>query len=307
MTAAPVTVESEKGASLGLDLGSVALCSLIWGTTWYVITFQFGQVPPAWSIAYRFALASLVLFGLCASGRQKLGLTRAQHVSAFMLGLFTFAIDYALVYAAEEKVVSAVVAVVFASLALVNLVVFRIVSGRKSSGLAWGGALLGVAGVGVLSAGELLKADMSPTAWLGIVFALGAVLAGAIGNLFASRAGDQGAAVLPATAWGMLYGAGQLAVWALATGHAPAFEFTSRYVLSLLYLSVFGSVIAFAVFYMLARRRGYTFASYIAALTPPTAMLISAIFEHAKWGLAALAGLALVIAGQVLLIKAQKT
>ena len=53
---------------LGLYLSSV----FIWGSTWLFITFQFGVVPPAVSVAYRFALSALLLFGWCLSRRQPL-------------------------------------------------------------------------------------------------------------------------------------------------------------------------------------------------------------------------------------------
>ena len=73
--------------------------------------------------------------------------------------------------------------------------------------------------------------------------------------------------------------------------------------LSLAHLSLFGSVIAFVLYFGLARRRGYATASYISALTPPVAMVISALFEQKTWGLVGLAGVALVLAGQVLLLR----
>ena len=202
---------------------------------------------------------------------------------------------------------SGVVAVVFASLALFNLVVFRLVLGRSASWLAWGGAGLGVAGVAVLSWGELAKADMDPQTLAGIGLALLGVLTGAVGNIFAFRQEALRAPVGAATAWAMGYGALVLAVWALATGQPIAFDTRLPYVASLAYLALFGSVIAFIVYYFLARRRSYTFASYIAALTPPTAMLASALFEGAHWGLPAIAGLILVLAGQILLIRAPRT
>ncbi|MEE2848328.1 MAG: hypothetical protein VX561_00480 [Pseudomonadota bacterium] len=47
-------------------------------------------------------------------------------------------------------------------------------------------------------------------------------------------------------------------------------------------------------------------ASYISALTPPIAMLVSVLFEGARFGWSALIGLALVLAGQVMLIRAPK-
>ena len=77
--------------------------------------------------------------------------------------------------------------------------------------------------------------------------------------------------VAPATAWAMAYGAGSLALFALLTGTPFRFDPRPAYAISLAYLSVFGSVIAFLVYFALARRRSYTFASYVSAITPPIA------------------------------------
>jgi drug/metabolite transporter (DMT)-like permease len=97
-----------------------------------------------------------------------------------------------------------------------------------------------------------------------------------------------------------------LAAFALATGKAWTFEFTAPYILSLLHLSIVGSVIAFALYYGLARRRGYATASYISALTPPLAMFVSAMLEDKSWGLFALGGVVLVLMGQVLLLRSKR-
>ena len=50
------------------------LVALIWGSTWYVITGQIAAVPPSWSIAYRFALATPAMFVLALVMRQSLGM-----------------------------------------------------------------------------------------------------------------------------------------------------------------------------------------------------------------------------------------
>ena len=99
-------VDTTAPRPLGLDLGSIAVCSLIWGTTWFAITLQLGAVDPTWSIIYRFTLAALLMFGWLAITRRRIALTRAQHLAAFGQGLFTFAIDYGMVYAAEQRVPS---------------------------------------------------------------------------------------------------------------------------------------------------------------------------------------------------------
>ena len=287
-------------------LACVLICALIWGTTWYAITLQLGTVDPVVSVTYRFGIAAAVIFAGSRLTGRSLKMTRAQHLALMGQGLFVFTIGYAFVYWAEERVASAVVAVIFAALAFLNLLLFRVVARQKAAPLAWAGAGLGILGVGVLFASELLRAGMDQRAMIGLTFALIAVLASAVGNIFAWKAQTAAAPVIPATAWAMAYGTAFLALFGLAVGVEWAFEFTPRYMLSLLHLSMLGSVVAFLLYFTLARARGYALASYISALTPPVAMLVSVLFEGATFGLAAFAGLALVLAGQMLLIKAPR-
>jgi drug/metabolite transporter (DMT)-like permease len=283
-----------------------AICALIWGTTWFAITLQLGPVDAVVSIVWRFGLAALVLFAFCAATRQPLRLNRTQHLAAVGQGAFVFAASYGFVYAAEENVASAIVAVIFAALAFVNLILFRLLAGQKAAPASWLGALLGVAGVAVLSLGQLSGAGAGADPGLGVVLALTAVVASALGNWFAWRAQQAGAPVIPTTAWAMAYGTGMLALYGFATGVEWRIEPTTAYVLSLLYLSILGSVVAFALYFTIARHRGYAVASYISALTPPIAMVVSVLFEDARFGWSAFAGLALVLAGQVLLIRAPR-
>jgi drug/metabolite transporter (DMT)-like permease len=303
---ATAVTPDESPRTQWLDIAAIAVCTLAWGTTWFAITKQLGVVDPVVSIVYRFALAAALLFAWAALRGETLKLNRAQHLSAFGIGLFTFGIDYPLVYWAEERVTSAVVAVVFAAMAFVNLAVFRIVFGMRAPLLSWAAAGLGVLGVGLLSWEEIASASMSTRALTGIGMTLTGVFAASIGNVFARRGELAGAGVIASTGWAMAYGAGLLAVYALALGKSWNFEFTAPYMLSLLHLALVGSVIAFVLYYGLARRRGYATASYVSALTPPLAMLVSALFEGKSWGLFALGGVALVLAGQVLLLRSKR-
>ena len=293
-------------AGAAADLAAIAICTLCWGTTWYAITLQVGVVDPIISIVYRFGLAAALLFAWCALRREQLMLSPPQHAAAFGIGLFTFAVDYAFVYWAEERITSAVVAVVFASMAFVNLIVFRIVFAQRPAALAWAAAALGIIGVALLSWEEIAAAQFGAAAMAGIALTLAGVIAAAVGNVFARRGEMAGAPVAALTGWAMFYGSALLALFALATDKVWAFEWTPGYVLSLLHLAVNGSVIAFLLYYGLARRRGYGSASYIAALTPPVAMIVSSLFEAKTWGMLALAGVALVLAGQWLLLRVRK-
>ncbi|WP_240623376.1 DMT family transporter [Brevundimonas lutea] len=289
-----------------LGIAGVGVCALIWGTTWYGITLQFGVVEPLVSIVWRFGLASVILGLACMVMRWPLTLTRDQHLAAFFQGLFAFSISYSFTYAAEHHVASAIVAVTFAALTFLNLILFRVAAGQRAAAASWAGAVLGVAGVAVLSGGEILGAGFDREAALGVGLALVATTASAFGNFFAWRGQNAGSAVIPSTAWAMAYGTGLLALWGLATGVEWSIEPTARYLGSLAYLAVFGSVIAFGLYFTIARVIGYTMASYISALTPPIAMLVSVAFEGARFGWTALIGLAIVLAGQALLIRAPK-
>ncbi len=301
------TAAAERAAQpQWLDLIAIIVCTLAWGTTWFAITLQLGVVDPVISITYRFALAAVLLFAWCALRREKIALNRAQHMAAFGVGIFTFLLNYVLVYWAEERVASAVVAVLFAALAFFNLIAFRLVFGQRAPALAWAAAWLGILGVALLSWEELASARMGEAALIGLGLTFAAVLSSAAGNIYARRGEIAGAGVATFTAWSMSYGVAILVLFALATGRAWTFDPSWSYVLSLLHLSIIGSVLAFLLYFGLARRRGYATAAYISALTPPVAMTVSTIFEGKSWGLLALAGIVLVLLGQVLLLRAKK-
>lgn len=289
------------------SLTSVAICSLIWGTTWFAITLQLGVVDPTASVTYRFALAALCLFLFCWIRKDPIALTRRQHLAVFGQGVLTFSIQYSMVYEAEQHIASAVVAVIFAGLAFANLVLFRVLLGQKADWRAWVGAGLGVVGVAAMFVAELRRAGGGEEAMFGLIIALIAMVIAASGNLAAWKAQKEGAPVLSSVAWAMAYGSALVFLYGLVTGVEFTLELTPAYIGSLLYLSIFGSVVAFALYFMLARAKGYALASYISAITPPIALGMSVIFEDARFGWEAVLGIALVLGGQILLIRAPKT
>lgn len=289
-----------------LAIAGVVVCAVIWGTTWYAITWQLGTVDPVASLTWRFGLAALIILIGCALTKRSLKLTRAQHLAALGQGAFVFAVSYTFTYAAEGHVTSAIVAVVFASLAFLNLVLFRIFVGQKASREAWIGATLGIVGVAVLSGGEALRAGFDDRAVLGIGLAFLAVLSSTVGNYFSWKGQELGSAILPQTGWAMAYGTAMLVLHGLVTGAQFTIDLSPGYLISLAHLSILGSVAAFLVYFAVARAKGYALASYISALTPPIAMLVSVVFEDARFGWTALLGLLLVLAGQVLLSRAPK-
>lgn len=288
------------------DIASLAVCTVIWSTTWRAIKLQLGSTPPLDSVVYRFALAAALLFGWCVMTGRSLRLGRRQHLEVLGQGLFGFTIQYGCVYVAEQQVASGAMAVIFAASPFANLLLFRILLNQRPTPLAWLATLLGVTGVAALSLSQIGASAGAAAAGTGVLIALAGVAAVVFGNYFAARAQAAGAALGPSTAWAMAYGAALLALFQLVTGAPWRFEASPRYVGALFYLSALGSVVAFLAYYALARRRGYGIASYIAALTPPAAMVISALTEGTRWGPGALVGVALVLLGQALLMRQRR-
>jgi drug/metabolite transporter (DMT)-like permease len=94
--------------------------------------------------------------------------------------------------------------------------------------------------------------------------------------------------------------------WCVARGLPLAFDARPPYVLSLLYLALFGSVVAFVSYLTLIKRIGAGRSGYSAAVIPVVAMLASTLFEGYRWTAEAVAGLVLVSLGTVLTLRARE-
>jgi drug/metabolite transporter (DMT)-like permease len=104
-------------------------------------------------------------------------------------------------------------------------------------------------------------------------------------------------------AWGMLYGAIFSLIVTLATGQPLGFEPTMPYVLSLIYLAVLGSILAFAAYLTLLHRVGAARAGYIGVMVPIVALVISAAFEGFRWHALTWLGIAVSVAGNVIVLR----
>jgi drug/metabolite transporter (DMT)-like permease len=129
------------------------------------------------------------------------------------------------------------------------------------------------------------------------------VLIATVGSLAAYRNSRAGLPLWQGMAWGMLYGALSALLMGLLAGKALAFEATWVYVLSLAYLAVLGSIVAFASFLTLLKRVGAARAGYIGVMVPIAALLISAAFEGFRFHALTWAGIALSVGGNVLMLR----
>lgn len=282
------------------------LASLIWGTTWLAIKFQLGVVPPEVSVAWRFGLASLVLVAWCLVRGVPLRFSLRDHARLALLGVLLFGLNYVLVYRAEQHLASGLVAVVFSFLVFWNLAGARLFFGTPAPPAVALGALLGVAGVALLFWPELASLHAGAGQLRGLLLALVATLLASAGNLYSQRLFGEGMAVAPSIAFAMGYASISVIAWCAATGVPFAFDPRPGYVLSLAFLALFGSVVAFMAFLTLLKRIGAGRSGYTAAVIPLIAMLASTAFEGYRWSAAPVAGMLLVLAGTVLVLRVRE-
>jgi drug/metabolite transporter (DMT)-like permease len=287
---------------LGLYLTSV----LIWGSTWLAITFQFGTVPPAVSVVYRFALAGLILFAWARVKGLRLRFSRSEHLWMALQGVLLFGINYLCVYLAETEITSGLVAVAFSLLVVLNIIGSRVFFGTPLRPATLFGAALGIGGIVLVFLPEMSRGAGERNPALGITFALVGAVSASLGNIVAYRNRGRGLPVVQMNAFGMLYGALLVAGYALLTRQPFVFDGSARYLLSLAYLALFGSILAFGAFLVLLGRIGADRAGYVTVAIPIVALLLSASFEGLRWQLSLVLGILLCVAGNVAVLWRKK-
>ncbi len=143
---------------------------------------------------------------------------------------------------------------------------------------------------------EVANLQHNSGALKGLILSLLGTFIASLGNMISARNQQQRLPVIQSNAFGMAYGAQILFLYAAFQGVGSPTIGRSLY-LSLLYLALFGSVLAFGSYLTLLGRIGPEKAAYATVLFPLVALGISTLFENYHWSLIAAGGVALVLAG----------
>jgi drug/metabolite transporter (DMT)-like permease len=275
---------------------------LIWGSTWLAIKFQLGIVSPELSIAYRFAFATVILLIFSLIRRLPLRFGLKTHSFFALQGLLLFSLNYILVYLAEGILTSGLVAIIFSLIVMLNVLFGTIFLNKPIRMRVVAGGVVGLLGLVLVFWPELSGFDPSSQEVLGITLALLATISASLGNVVSARNQSHELPVVQTNAFGMFYGAVFMLLLALIQGSQLQFDPSPGYLLSLLYLAIFGSVIAFGSYLTLLGRIGLDRAAYVTILFPVIALLLSTLFEGLTWGYPQLAGVVLVLVGNALVL-----
>jgi drug/metabolite transporter (DMT)-like permease len=280
-----------------------AVTVLIWGSSWLAIRYQLGPVDPLVSIAHRMALATAlcVLLTLLTQGFARLA--ARDHLRIFLQGLCLFSGNYLFIYAATADLTTGLVAVVFSTMVVLNALGGALFLGLPLRAAVLLGGALGLCGMGVLFRPEIGTLSWSDPRLKALLLCFLGTLCASAGNVLAAGNLRRSLPVLTSNSWGMAYGTLALYAAALLLGKPLTLHWERDYLLSLVYLAFFATVLAFWAYISLIGRIGADRAAYTTLLFPIVALLISSVVEDYRWSAWSLAGLALVLAGNWLAMR----
>ena len=276
---------------------------LIWGSSWLVIKFQLGVVDPMVSVAYRFLLASGISWIYCRYSGLQLSFRLRDHGFMFLQGVSLFALNYWLFYISELTLTSGLAAVIFSTIVVMNMLNGVIFLKNRLELRVVIGAVLGLSGIILVFWAEVSDFETGSENLFAATLAVLATFLASLGNIASARNQREGIPVVQSNTYGMTYGAMLMLVLAWSTGHEFNFEFTVSYVSSLVFLSVFASIIAFWSYLTLLGRVGVERAAYATLIFPLVALGISTIFEGYQWSAYAVIGIVLILGGNLLILK----
>ena len=276
---------------------------LIWGSTWIGIKMQLGTVDPMVSVAYRFALAAIFLILFCLLRRLSMRFTFREHCFMFLQGVLLFGFNYLFFYIAELSLTSGLAAVIFSTILLMNIVNGAFLLGNPIDIRVVTGGGLGLGGIILVFRPEITEFSLEQAGLVGILFCILATFLASLGNITSARNQQEGIPIIQSNAYGMMYGALVMLVTTIIMGKPFLFDFSTTYIISLLYLAIFGSIVAFGCYLTLVGNIGADRAAYATLLFPIVALAISTIWEGYHWTASSAMGVILILIGNFWILK----
>ncbi len=289
--------EREGGPLPWLAFG---VCCAIWSSTFLFIRIGNDSLAPVWAAALRLMIASVLLTAIALITRQPWPRGAALR-AAIAFGFVDFGVSLPLLYWGERDVPSGVAGVLYATIPLTTALFARLYGLEPLRPRVLAAATLGVAGVAVLVSSQLSGAihGASLAAVCG-----GAVTASLAGVLLKRAPGSS-----PFTINAIAHAVGAPFVWAAssALGEAQHLPRTGSGWLSVLYLTVVGSVVAFVAFAWLVPRWPATRISFVSVVVPVLALALGVLVRGETVGPTAVLGSAVVIGAVVLALAGDRS
>ena len=305
-SATPSSSPDSLGVLSSKDMALYGIVVLVWGTSWIAMANQIDVVPAVITGIYRFSLAAGAMFLWALIGKHPLRFPLKVHVRLLLLGIFIFSSNFVLFYYAASYMASGLMAVIFSTASLINIALTAIVFGERPSRLGVIGALLGFSGIGLIFWPEIAANMGKEGILIGLALGLAGTLCFCTGNMLTVANKKLNLPLVSSNAWGMFYGTVWLTFLALVLDVPFLVDTSFKYWAAMGWLVIMASVVAFWSYMTLLNNIGPARAGYLTVLFPIVALGISTIFEGYQWTLPGMAGLAAIIAGNILVMQGKK-
>jgi drug/metabolite transporter (DMT)-like permease len=277
----------------------------IWGSTWLFIKLGLEDLPPLTFAGIRFVIACSILLVIIRVRRLQLPRSSSDLQLLALTGFLSFTVNYGTIFWAEQHIPSGLAAVLQATIPVFGLVVAHYYLPNER--MTWAkvfGVVLGITGVTVVFSDQLAIAGGKALAG-SIAVVVGSAVVAYSNVLVKARGQKLDPAILAAGQ--MFFGLIPLLLAGiLFEGDPFKFHWTAMAVLSLFYLAIVGSVIAFLLYYWLIHNMDVTKSMMIALVTPVVAVILGMIVLREELNWRTIFGGALIILGIGVIVTRKK-
>lgn len=271
-----------------------ALVCFIWGSTWLGIKLGLEGVPPLLGAGVRFAVAGMLFLLLILSQGLSLKVNPSGLRLIAVVGGMNFGLSYGCVYWSELHIASGLASVLFCVYPFfVALLAYywyglEVLTWRKMIGITEG-----FLGIVVIYADQAQRSGQELRGMLAVLLA---ALASAVSLVYLKKHG-QALNTLVMNFYSMLLGSALLLAGAFLLERGQPIHWSARNISAMLYLAVFGSIIAFSLYFYLLKHLRATQMSFVSLICPVLALLLGAWALHGKITSKIFMGAVLVLAG----------
>ena len=268
----------------------------IWGSTWLFIKLGLEDLPPLTFAGIRFVIACTILLILIRLRGLKWPRLSSDLKLLALTGFLSFTVNYGTIFWGEQHISSGLAAVLQSTIPVFGYVIAHFyLPGERITWAKIFGVVLGVVGVGVVFSNQLAVAGGKAFAG-SVAVVVGSAVVAYSNVLVKARGKNLDPAILAAGQ--MFFGLIPLLLVGIPLeGNPFKFSWTPMAVLSLFYLAIVGSVIAFLLYYWLVRNMDVTKSMLIALVTPVVAVVLGMIVLHEELNWRTIVGGAMIMSG----------
>ncbi len=282
---------------LKLTSSYIFLC-LVWGSTWLTIKISLESFPPFYSVSLRFLVASVFIYLWMKYSSIKLQTGKREMVLYFIMGIFSFVIPFALIYWSEQYIPSGLASVLFAVYPFFVALFSRVlIPNEKIEPVKLIGMLIGFTGIIIIFKSDIHIASGN------YLLGMAAVIAGAIIQSFVFiivKKYGHDLNPISMNLFPTILGGIFLFALSFITENSEQINYSLKGILAVLYLGIFASAFTFSIYYWLLKKIDVILLSFVAFITPVSAIVLGIIFYDENLTMNQLIGSAFVLIGLVI-------